>query len=70
VAVIGVWGIPVVLGADDFGPPSEAVGFALTDNDRDEHFLWPRRKALAEGGGKDGDGCAGELEVLGGDPLL
>lgn len=63
--MLGVWGKPA---ERDFGP-SLKVSLTLLKTRDDNAFLWPRRKALADGGGRGTTSCGGLGDFLGGDEL-
>jgi len=67
VPVSGVGGIACVRGMKaDFGPSATGV----LDRDSEETFLWwPRRKALADGGGSGSTSVGGEGVFFGGEML-
>lgn len=66
---MGVKGKEAVLGPADLGASAEVLPAAKTllTGARDEAFLWPRRNALADGGGR-GVTSEGESYRLGGEP--
>ena len=67
VPVLGVAGNPTGRTKADLGPSGVgAFGSRASD---ESCFLWPRRKALADGGGSGSKFCGGVGAFLGGDEL-